>query len=965
MPPRGDRDAIRTNAPSLTPVVRGRTIRREDGSPMTAALEPTRRADELPTGTLTLLFTDIEGSTKLELAVGTDRYGDLRERHRDLLRTAWLDAGGIEVGTEGDSFFVVFERPSAAIAAAAAAQRALASEPWPDGRAVRVRMGIHTGEVSLSGGSYVGTAVNRAARIAAAGHGGQVLLSAATRALVSDAPATGVSFRDLGAHRLRDLPAAERLFQLVVDGLASEFPPVRGQASDSLPVQLTSFVGRESELAEAERLLATSRLLTLTGPGGTGKTRLSIALAQRAADMYPDGVVFVPLAPIDDATLVPATIARAVGVADLGGRPALDAVVEHIGERRILLVIDNFEQVLSATPVIVELLQRTPNSTVLLTSRAVLRVSGEQEYEVGGLPAPPDVDRLPAAEAARLPGPIRSCHPDAIGRFEAVRLFVERARAVRPAFVLDASNAWAVARITARLHGMPLPIELAAARVKLHAPDAILARLDDQLGLLASVARDVPERQRTIRGAIAWSTDLLAPTERTLLARLGTFVGGFDFEAAVAVCVDADLGELEAEDGIGSLVDQSLVRRDPTADGRQLLLEPIREYALELLRETGDLDSRRDRHLEHYRALAATALPNLAGADQRAWLDRLDLERDNLRAATGWAIEAPRPDAALDLAWTLWRFWQKRGYLDEAAARLTAILAAPWSREDERRRAKVLEAMGGIRYWQGRIVEAVPPYGEATAIWRALGDRAELANALYNESFARTVDDPGAIAEELLEEALAIYRDLDDDTGLGNALWGLGTTLVQHGDGVGAEGHLREAHDRFRRAGDRTMEAWANHMLGAALTLQQRDDEASAVFGEALDHFEAVGDVSGIAIVLADVGLIHYRRGDFERAARLALAARELGRSTGINLMQASLAAFPDIWVEPGPSDLPPGRYDELVREVAGWSLDDALAYARSAREAAAASPDAGGRPRGLAERRPEAPSGAQRGTRA
>ncbi len=914
MPPRGDRDAIRTNAPSLTPVVRGRTIRREDGSPMTAALEPTRRADELPTGTLTLLFTDIEGSTKLELAVGTDRYGDLRERHRDLLRTAWLDAGGIEVGTEGDSFFVVFERPSAAIAAAAAAQRALASEPWPDGRAVRVRMGIHTGEVSLSGGSYVGTAVNRAARIAAAGHGGQVLLSAATRALVSDAPATGVSFRDLGAHRLRDLPAAERLFQLVVDGLASEFPPVRGQASDSLPVQLTSFVGRESELAEAERLLATSRLLTLTGPGGTGKTRLSIALAQRAADMYPDGVVFVPLAPIDDATLVPATIARAVGVADLGGRPALDAVVEHIGERRILLVIDNFEQVLSATPVIVELLQRTPNSTVLLTSRAVLRVSGEQEYEVGGLPAPPDVDRLPAAEAARLPGPIRSCHPDAIGRFEAVRLFVERARAVRPAFVLDASNAWAVARITARLHGMPLPIELAAARVKLHAPDAILARLDDQLGLLASVARDVPERQRTIRGAIAWSTDLLAPTERTLLARLGTFVGGFDFEAAVAVCVDADLGE---------------------------------------------------RHLEHYRALAATALPNLAGADQRAWLDRLDLERDNLRAATGWAIEAPRPDAALDLAWTLWRFWQKRGYLDEAAARLTAILAAPWSREEERRRAKVLEAMGGIRYWQGRIVEAVPPYGEATAIWRALGDRAELANALYNESFARTVDDPGAIAEELLEEALAIYRDLDDDTGLGNALWGLGTTLVQHGDGVGAEGHLREAHDRFRRAGDRTMEAWANHMLGAALTLQQRDDEASAVFGEALDHFEAVGDVSGIAIVLADVGLIHYRRGDFERAARLALAARELGRSTGINLMQASLAAFPDIWVEPGPSDLPPGRYDELVREVAGWSLDDALAYARSAREAAAASPDAGGRPRGLAERRPEAPSGAQRGTRA
>jgi len=883
----------------------------------------------LPTGTLTLLFTDIEGSTRLELALGTSRYGELRERHRSLLRQAWSRHGGVEVGTEGDSFFVVFERPSGAVAAATDAQRALAVESWePDG-IVRVRMGMHTGEVSVVGGSYVGTAINRASRIASAAHGGQVIMSAATRTLIGDNLPDGASLRDLGAHRLRDLPDAERLFQLEIDGLPTAFPPLRGQIGDSLPVQLTSFVGRDTELATAERLLSTSRLLTLTGPGGTGKTRLAIALAQRAADMYPDGVVFVPLAPIDDPMLVPTTIARALGIAEIGTRPSLDLVAEHLGDRQVLLVVDNFEQVLSAAPIVADLLRRAPNTTVLLTSRAVLHVSGEQEYEVPGLPAPPDLDRLPAADVARLPGPLRRGEADAIGRFEAVGLFVARARSVQPGFSLDERSAGAVARITARLHGMPLPIELAAARVKLLSPETILARLDDQLGLLASTARDLPERQRTIRGAIGWSVDLLAPPEQLLFARLGVFVGGFDVEAAVVVCRGGELDELAVEDGLAALVDQSLVRRIPGSWARTELLEPIREYAEERLASTGDLEALRDIHARHYLAIAEAAEKRLAGDEQRTWLDRLDRDRDNFRAAIGWAIERPLPAEAQRLAFALWRFWQRRGYLDEGSARLGAILDAPWSADDPALRAKSLEALGGIRYWQGRIDEARPLYHEATTVWRSLDDRRELANALYNESYALAIDEP-EVADPLLEEARGIFVELDDDAGLGNVLWALGTGAVQRSDAIAAEGLLRESRERFAKAGERTMEAWADHMLGATLALEDRYDEAAAAFDAGLSHFESVGDVSGIALGIADLSVVERKRGAPERAARLWLAGQNVSHAAGMNLLDFTLTAFPGIWQAVTAADLPPGRYEELEREVDGWSLDDAIAYAHA-----------------------------------
>jgi class 3 adenylate cyclase len=398
-------------------------------------------------GTLTCLISDIEGSTSLELALGTGPYRDVLERHRELLRAAFVDHGGDEQGTSGDSFFVLFRSPLDAVAAAAAGQRALAAEPWPDGVVLRVRMGLHTGELERTSEGVIGYAINRTARIAAAAHGGQVLLSDATRALVSDSLPDGVSLRDLGEHRLKDLRAPERLAQLVVDGLPADFPPPRSidVRPNNLPTQLTTFVGREHELAEAGALLGQTRLLTLTGPGGTGKTRLSLQVAAEAAERYPDGVWFVELDVVREPGFVLPTIARTIGLADSPLRATIDVLADELAGKVVLLVLDNFEQVVGAGPDVAELLRRCPTVSCLVTTRIALHVSGEQEYPVLGLPAPPDTSRLSEVERRNLPPGLRDHDPEALGQFEAVRLFIARAAAVRPGFAVTNANAPAVA----------------------------------------------------------------------------------------------------------------------------------------------------------------------------------------------------------------------------------------------------------------------------------------------------------------------------------------------------------------------------------------------------------------------------------------------------------------------------------------------------------------------------------------
>src|SRR2546430_439242 len=473
---------------------------------------PGKGMAELPTGTVTFLFTDIEGSTQLLRELG-DGYASVWKQHQLIIREALAAAGGAEVGTEGDSFFAAFSSAPGAVRAAVAAQRGLAAHAWPAGYSVRVRMGLHTGDGVLSGSDYVGMDVHRAARIASAAHGGQLIVSEATRALIENSLPAGASLRDLGKHRLKDILQPEHLYDLVIEGLPAEFPPPRTLEArpNNLPVPLTSFVGREDQIDEIKELLRQVRLLTLTGPGGTGKTRLALQVAAETVRDYTDGAFFVDLSPVTDPGLVPTVIARALGVAEVAGVPILETLKTQLQHKELLLVVDNFEQVTAAGGVVEDLVSTAPKLKVLITSRMVLSLRGEHEYGVPPL-EPPD--------------PKSIADLDTLNRSEAVRLFTERALAIQPRFRLTSENAQAVAEITARLDGLPLAIELAATRVKVLTPQQMLPRLERGLSLLVSGGRTLPERQRTLRGAIAWSYDLLDKPEQSLFRRLSVFSGG-------------------------------------------------------------------------------------------------------------------------------------------------------------------------------------------------------------------------------------------------------------------------------------------------------------------------------------------------------------------------------------------------------------------------------------------------------
>jgi predicted ATPase/class 3 adenylate cyclase len=890
-----------------------------------------------PVGTVTFLFTDIEGSTKLAQEFRGDRWNAILARHRELIRGALATADGYEEKTEGDGFLAVFERPADAVRAAVDAQRRLAAEPWPNDAAVTVRIGLHTGDGALDAdGEYVGADVHRAARVGAVGHGGQVILSETTSSLVADELPDGVTIRGLGEHRLKDL-RPERLCQLVIDGLRNDFPPIRSldRQPNNLPTQLTSFVGRDAELAEAATLLSRTRLLTLTGPGGTGKTRLSLQLAANVADQFEDGTWFVALEPVRDPVLVASRIASVLGLVESGNRSARDLIVEWLGARHILLVLDNFEQVVEAAPLVADLLRSCARLSVIATTRAALRVSGEQEYPVPGLPAPRDILAMSELEKLNLPVDQRGVAAEGISQYEAVRLFIARAVAVRPDFAVTNDNAPAVAGICARLHGMPLAIELAAARIKVLTPEAILGRLEHQLGVLAAGSRDLPERQQTLRGAITWSYDLLADGERRLLGRLAVFVGGCNLEIGEAVCGPASEIGGEVLDGLMSLADQSLVRvEEIEGETRFRQLDTIREFAREQLGASGEADEIERRHSAAFVELATTAAPDLAGNRQRAALGRLERDHDNIRAVLDRATAAGDVGTAIPLGFAMWRYWQKRGHLVEARRRLDAIAREPWSRSDPVLRARLMEALGGVGWWQAERDVMVAAYGEALDIWRSIGDKREIANALYNDSFQYavamdpTASDPDGIGLGEMEEALALYREVGDEHGIANALWGIGNYRYFHGDPNHGVTEAREALELFRRLGDQTMEAWSLHMIGTGLIRLGELPEAIDHVDRAIRLFHAAGDVAGITLGFDDLAAAAAATGDLPRAARLWGAARALSSASGVGL-----ADLVDAQVDLGHrvnarAAMDPADLERYAAEGRSMSVDESVAYA-------------------------------------
>ena len=822
---------------------------------------------DLPTGTVTFLFTDVEGSTKLLDELGAEAYANALAEHRRALREAFGAQGGVEVDTQGDAFFFAFPTAPGALEAAADAKKRLATGP------ISVRIGIHTGTPHRAEEGYVGIDVNRAARIAAAGHGGQVLVSASTAALLN---ANGL--RDLGEHRLKDLSAPERIYQLGDE----DFAPLKSLHQTNLPIPATPFLGRERELDEVVGLLSQDeiRLLTLTGAGGTGKTRLGLQAAGGLAERYPNGIWWVPLAPLRDPKLVLATAAPVVG--------AKDGLAEHIGDRSMLLLFDNFEHVVAAAADVAELMSSCPNLDVLVTSREPLRITGEQEYVVP--PLAPD---------------------------EGVDFFIVKARGVRPAFEPDG----AVPEICRRLDDLPLALELAAARVKALSPAQILERLGQRLPLLTGGARDLPERQRTLRATIEWSYELLGPEERDLFARLAVFRGGCTLEAAEEVA-GADLDTLQ------SLVDKSLLRHN---EERYWMLETIREYAAERLEPSGQVRELRRRHAEHFLELAEEAEPHLlewgGAADWQPssgeWLDRLEREIDNVRAALDWLEDASEGQLAMRLAGAISEFFCGRDHVPEGLRRLESVL-----RLDEHptaARAKALIGAAHMARDSGERLLARTRAEEALELHRMVGDVWGTAHSLW--WLGSAVADLGEFreAQGLFEESGALFGEVGDERHAAFATRMLAWMHDELGDRKRARTVHEENLERARALHDRALEATTLGALASYAIDEGRVDDARSLSTESLCIYAELGSQSGIAHQLFRCAGALAIAGKGRAAARLLSCAEALFEQMG-TAMLPHLVAENEITLAAIRKQLDEGAFAEAWEEGRTLTADEAVA---------------------------------------
>ncbi len=827
----------------------------------------------LPMGTVTLLFTDIEGSTRLLQQLGAV-YEEVLADCRTLLRRAFQAHHGQEVDTQGDSFFVAFARATDAVSAAVAAQRTIASHAFPQGITVRVRMGLHTGEPSQTAEGYVGLDVHHAARIMGVGHGGQVLLSQATCDLVEHDLPDGVSLQDLGAHRLKDLQHKSHLFQLLIADLPADFLPLKTLEShpNNLPIQFTPFIGREQEVSAVQHLLQREsvRLLTLTGPGGTGKTRMALQVAAELSEVFLDGVFFVNLAPISDPALVVPTIAQTLHIKEVADQALLDLVNAFLREKQVLLLLDNFEQVVGAGVHVATLLAACPQLKVLVTSREVLHVRGEQEFAVPPLSLP-DPQRLPDLLA--------------LSQYEAVALFIQRAQAARPQFEVTTANAPAVAEICVRLDGLPLAIELAAARLKMLPPQVLLARLGQRLTVLTSGAWDVPARQQTLRNTIAWSYQLLAEHEQQLFQRLSIFVGGCTLEAAEVVCAPGGDGDATGSvfEGVASLIDKSLLRQSELEgeEPRLLMLETIREYGLECLAKSGALEETRHAHATYYLHLAEQAEPQLRNAQQAVWLARLEAEHDNLRAALRWLREHGEREMALRLGGALWHFWMIRGHWNEGRTELSQALAA---REGVAAavRAKALNGAGVLMGNQGDHEQAMALCEESLALFRELGDTPGTALSLLWLGAIGWVTGDLARSRSRLEEALALFRVVDDTWGIAISLEKLASVAVEQGEYSRARFLVEESLALYREVGDKrgianALFVWARMLFWSAGDLER----ARALLEESLVLSREVGDKGIESFGEFLLGMVAFFQGEYSRARFLLEESLALSKKMG------------------------------------------------------------------------------------
>ena len=857
------------------------------------------RGGLIAVGTVTLLLGDVEGST------------ELWEAHRDAMFVAMgrLDelVGGtvarhrgarpIEQG-EGDSFVAGFARASDAVACATELQVAIAGEPWPEGIDLRVRMALHAGEVrEREDGRYVGPAFNRCARIRDLAHGGQSLLSRAVHDLGADSPPADVSFLDLGEHRLRDLARPERVYQIAHPDLSTNFPPLRSLTSvpNNLPVTLTTFVGRESDAADVKRLIEGARMLTVTGAGGCGKTRLVLEVAADLVDRFPEGLWWIDLASVADPALLASTVASCLGVSQVQGEAPIDTLVAQLGERRMLLVLDNCEHLVSAcAELATRLLTKCPDVSVLATSREPLGIDGESTLRIPSLGVP----EAAAREVEEV-------------RCESVELFVDRARSARPNFRLTDENAEPIAQIVRRLDGIPLAIELAAARIRFLSPGQIAAGLSDRFHVLIGGARTALPRQRTLEASVDWSYQLLDERERALLCRLSVFSGSLDLDAAEAVCAGGAIEQYDVLGILSSLAEKSLVQvEEPDREARYRLLETIRVYARQRLSDTEQAGEVRTKHLAHYLAVAERGETGLQSAAIVTWTRRLQVDLDNLRAAMDHALATGQGDKHLRLTSALLRFWIVRGLYSEVRSSMEAALGAAGS--DSPVRARALAAAALVSVMAGHHTAAVALAKESVALARETQDQPTLARGLLHLGWSEFLLGEGGL--DHVEEGARLAELTGDDDLNETALIYRGMLTGFGVDVASARPHLEAALGRAERRGDVERVGISTHFAGFLEMMAGRFREAYSLFGRSLEASEILGNSTFTTFALSDLAWLAVYQGEYARAEALIDQARREASKVG-----GMTAAMPEVahgWVSWAMEDL------EAAMSVRSRTLD-------------------------------------------
>jgi predicted ATPase/class 3 adenylate cyclase/DNA-binding CsgD family transcriptional regulator len=820
-----------------------------------------------PTAPVTFLFTDIVGSARLQQQLG-DRYADVRSEYHTLLRTAVHRQGGRDAGPEGEACLFAFPRAKEALLAAIAAMRALHRFRWPAGSVPQIRMSLLTGETVSTGSDSTSISLDQAARISSAGHSGQILLFRSVRDLIADDLPKDTGLRDLGIRRLRDLARPQQLYQVIHPQLQSEFPPLRSLdvLPNNLPIQLTSFIGREKEIGQVESLLSRTRLLTLTGAGGAGKTRLALQVAAEALENFPDGVWVTDLAPLSDASLVPQAVGSALGVPEQPGRPFTATLVDALQHKSLLVVLDNCEHLQAASAQLVEtLLRECQNIRILATSRVPLGVSGETLWRVPSL-ALPDARRLTSLSH------VQQC--------EAVRLFVERTRAGQATFALTSDNASAVAQICQRLDGIPLAIELAAARTRGLAVEQIVTKLDDRFKLLTGGISSLP-RHQTLRATMDWSYGLLGEQEQVLLRRLSVFAGGWTLEAAEAICAGGGVESAEILDLLMHLVDKSLVIAETQRmEARYRLLETVRQFGQERLEETGESATLRRQHRDWYRDLAELGDSRLRGPEESVWLARLEVEHDNLRAALEWSKGDDGANSELRLARALEWFWYLAGHWSEGRARLEEVLA----RSSDGPRAllpKVMVGAARLAYRQGDRGRAKALIDRGLALCRDLGDRGASVWFLIWLGIVAVAKGDYARAIPPLEESLALNRERGDKWWTVESLTYLGISWAMHGDHQRGWTFLLESLALSKDTGNPDNIKWSLR-ISALLALLEKDYmRAAAFYMETLSHCKDLSTPGVIKECLDGLAQVACGQGEYERSARLFGAAEALEETLG------------------------------------------------------------------------------------